>query len=68
MQHILCPQDMIILVMENIRITDLHGNTDCNMSDVGCQEIKTDNKGFQQAIDETSGPSFCNAKSTADEK
>lgn len=68
MQHILCPQDMIILVMENIRITDQHGNTGCNMSDVGCQEIKTGSKEFQQAIDETSGPSFCYAKSMGYEK
>lgn len=59
---------MIILVMENIRITDQHGNTGCKMSDVGCQKIKTGNKEFQQAIDETSGPSFCNAKSMTDEK
>lgn len=68
MQHILCPQDMIILMIEHIRNTDQERKADFNMSDVNRQEIRTGNKGFQQAINETSGPSFCDVNSTPDKE
>lgn len=59
---------MIILMIEHIRNTDQERKADFNMSDANRQEIRTGNKGFQQAINETSGPSFCNVNSTPDKE
>lgn len=65
MQHILCPQDMIILVIERIRNTDQDGGEDfknVRWSSRVLSRQKWGTKGFQQAINASYGPSSCNEK------
>lgn len=71
-QPILCPPDVIILMIKHIKSVDPHGDADLRMSDerpVICQErIVKATKGFPQSMKPTPGPSICGEVSAPGKK